>query len=106
GQWGQGFKMPTSQQLYTSLPGDFFDLIPAPDLRPETVNNFELGLRGQFDRGWFSVNGFYADYEDFIQSFYNPPGTSDYTYRNLSSVQVWGVEAAAETRLYEDFTGS
>ncbi len=94
GAYNQGFKMPTAQQLYTSLPGAFFDMIPAPDLRPEQVDNFEVGLRGRLDRGFFSVGGFYADYTDFIENFYNPPGTSDYTYRNLSSVTVYGIEVS------------
>lgn len=35
---------------------------------------------------------FNADYDDFIQSFYNPPGTSDYTYRNLSERRIRGLE--------------
>lgn len=94
GGYNQGFKMPTAQQLYTSLPGTFFDLIPAPDLKPERVDNYEIGLRGRFDRGFFSLGAFHADYTDFIESFYNPPGTSDYTYRNLSSVTVYGIEAS------------
>jgi hemoglobin/transferrin/lactoferrin receptor protein len=92
--FNQGFKMPTAQQLYTSLPG-FFNLIPAPDLRPETVNNYEIGLRGEFERGFFSVNAFYADYTDFIQSFYFVPNTNDITYRNLSYVELYGIEASA-----------
>lgn len=92
--YNQGFKMPTAQQLYTSLPGAFFELIPAPDLRPETVENYEVGLRGKFDRGFFSIGAFYADYTDFIQALYNIPGTSKYTYRNLSSVELYGIEAS------------
>ncbi|MEX2518383.1 MAG: TonB-dependent hemoglobin/transferrin/lactoferrin family receptor [Paracoccaceae bacterium] len=106
GQYAQGFKMPTAQQLYTSLPGAFFNLTPAPDLKPETVDSYELGLRGEFQQGWFSVNGFYADYDDFIQSFFNPPGTNDFTYRNLSAVQVWGVEASAHARITENLRSS
>ncbi|MGB3645009.1 MAG: TonB-dependent hemoglobin/transferrin/lactoferrin family receptor [Mesorhizobium sp.] len=94
GGFNQGFKMPTAQQLYTSLPGTFFDLVPAPDLKPERVDNYEIGLRGRFDRGFFSVGAFHAGYTDFIENFYNPPGTSDYTYRNLSSVTVYGLEAS------------
>lgn len=92
GKYGEGFKMPTAQQLYTSLPGSFFDLTPAPDLEPEEVQNYEAGLRARFGNGYVGVTGFYADYTNFIQSFYNPPGTNDYTYRNLASVEVWGVE--------------
>ncbi len=101
--FNQGFKMPTAQQLFTSLPGTFFNLIPAPDLRPESVDNYEVGLRGEFDQGYFSVNGFYADYVDFIQSFYQIPGTTDYTYRNLSSVELYGIEASAGYSFSDNF---
>ncbi len=101
GAFNQGFKMPTAQQLYTSLPGAMFSLIPAPNLRPESVNNYELGLRGEFDRGFFSVNVFRANYTDFIQAFYNIPGTKKYTYRNLSSVSLYGIEASAAMDISE-----
>lgn len=90
GKYGEGFKMPTAQQLFTSLSS--FNLIPAPDLKPEEVKSYEIGVRAQRDNGYIALNGFYSDYTDFIQSFYNPPGTSYYTYRNLSSVNVWGLE--------------
>lgn len=93
--YGEGFKMPTAQQLYTSVPGTFFDQIPAPDLTPEFVRSYELGLRQSFERGFVGVTAFNANYDDFIESFYNPPGTTDYTYRNLSKVHVWGVELSA-----------
>ncbi|MEM7069298.1 MAG: TonB-dependent hemoglobin/transferrin/lactoferrin family receptor [Pseudomonadota bacterium] len=93
--FNQGFKMPTAQQLYTSLPGRFFNLIPNPNLRPETVDNYELGLRKETDRGFFSVTGFYADYTDFIQSFVFQPNGIDITYENLSSVMLYGIEASA-----------
>lgn len=95
GHYGEGFKMPTAQQLYTSLPGAFFDLIPAPDLEPERVKSIELGLRRELPRGYFGVTAFNADYDNFIQSLYNIPGTNQYTYRNLSEVHVWGIEAEA-----------
>ena len=105
GQFAQGFKMPTAQQLFTSLPGTFFDLIPAPDLKPEKVNSYELGLRGRFEHAQFSVNVFYADYTDFIESFFNPPGTNDFTNRNLSSVELYGVEGSVEAELLPNLIG-
>jgi len=98
---GQGFKMPTAQQLYTSLPGTFFDLVPAPDLLPEYVLNVEIGARAEAAWGYLSVSAYQADYTDFIESFYNPPGTTDYTYRNIAERTVRGVELAGEYRLSE-----
>ncbi|TCM76558.1 TonB-dependent hemoglobin/transferrin/lactoferrin family receptor [Rhodovulum steppense] len=102
GHYGEGFKMPTAQQLYTSVPGAFFDLIPAPDLKPEAVESLQFGLRRELAQGGFGVTLFDADYTDFIQSFYNPPGTTTYTYRNLSRVRVWGVEIEGEWDIRPD----
>jgi hemoglobin/transferrin/lactoferrin receptor protein len=100
-RYAEGFKMPTAEQLYTSLPSGTFNLIPSPDLKPEKVKSYEAGVRGRFADGWFSVGVFHARYKDFIQSLYNVPGTNDYTYRNLSQVQISGIEASAEYRLHE-----
>lgn len=99
GNIGQGFKMPTAEQLYTSLDGNGFDLIPAPNLRPEFVTSVEIGARGEWARGYVSVSAYRARYRDFIQSFYNPPGTDDYTYRNIEEREVWGVELAGDYQL-------
>lgn len=105
-RYAEGFKMPTAQQLYMSLPGTSFNLVPNPSLKPEKVRSYEGGLRGQFeanryfDSAWFSVGAFYADYTNFIQSLVPAPGsTTDYTSRNLSSVDIWGIEASAEVIL-------
>ncbi len=114
GRYAEGFKMPTSQQLYTSLPngaGVNQDLVPNPRLRPEQVKSYEAGIRGQFSRGYFTATVFKADYTDFIQNFVpvpsvNFPGLDDLTYQNLSSVKLWGVELAGEFRFHENWTAS
>ena len=106
GKYGEGFKMPTAQQLYTSVPGTAFDLIPAMDLKPEYVRSLEAGARAEIDNGYVAVTAFHARYTDFIQNFYNPPGTSIYTYRNLSKVQVWGIEVEGAYSLTRDLTAT
>lgn len=104
GRYAEGFKMPTAQQLFTSLPagaGTNSDLIPNPDLRPERVKSYEAGIRVQGPAGFLSVTGFLADYTDFIQNFVmvpsvTNPGFFDFTYQNLSKVTTHGVEIAGE----------
>lgn len=110
-QYGQGFKMPTAQQLFQSLDSlPFFALIPNPDLTPETVQNYEIGIRGSFgSRGFFSANVFQADYVDFIINFQRidptqfglPVGTPAFTYSNVDAVQIRGIEASAGLQLSE-----
>lgn len=89
-KYGEGFKMPTAQQLFQSNPS--FGLVPAPGLKPEYVKSYELGLRHEGDSGYTAVNVFRSEYSDFIENFYNIPGTSTYTYRNLNEVEIWGIE--------------
>ncbi len=99
GRYAEGFKMPTAQDLYTSVPSAMgtFNMVPNPNLKPEEVVSYEAGIRGKFEDGWFSFGAFYSDYTDFIKSRQLVPGTaSDYTSRNLSKVKLWGLEASGE----------
>ncbi|MEM9054130.1 MAG: TonB-dependent hemoglobin/transferrin/lactoferrin family receptor, partial [Pseudomonadota bacterium] len=103
-QYSEGFKMPTAQQLFQSLDSlPFFALVPNPNLTPESVESYEIGLRGDFGRsGFFSVNAFYADYTDFIRNFISadpedfglPPGSQVLTYDNVDKLELYGVEAS------------
>lgn len=102
GQYAEGFKMPTAEQLYTSLPnggGAGINLVPNPFLRPERVRSYEIGVRGQFENAFFSINGFHADYTDFIQSFQTAANGVDITYQNLSKLWLWGIEATGAWRV-------
>ncbi len=108
--YGEGFKMPTSQQLFVSV-NDIFSgnkVIPNPDLRPESVASYEAGFRGEFEKGWLSVGGFYAHYTDFIRSLAPVPGEppTTVTYDNLDSVELWGIEASAEYEVHENLFAS
>ena len=96
--YSEGFKMPTAEQLFTSVPGTTFNLIPNPGLRPESVKSYEIGVRGQFQDLYFSTNFFYARYKDFIQSFVSIPNSIDITYQNLARVDVWGFEGSGAWR--------
>lgn len=114
GSFSEGFKMPTAQQLFQSVDSlPFFALVPNPNLQPESVNSFEGGIRGDFgNRGFFSINGFYADYTDFIQNFVGvnpedfglPPGSLVLTYDNVDSLKVHGIEASAGIYITQRFS--
>ncbi|WP_374832027.1 TonB-dependent hemoglobin/transferrin/lactoferrin family receptor [Paenochrobactrum pullorum] len=107
GSYGEGFKMPTSQQLFVSSQSigttGMVEVVPNPNLKPEFVRSYELGVRGEYDRGYFSFSGFYADYKDFIRGLQPVPNESDkYTSDNVSSVQIWGVEFGGEYEIYNN----
>lgn len=104
--YGEGFKMPTSQQLFVSV-NDIFtgnQVIPNPNLKPESVASYEAGIRGEFDRGFFSVGAFYSEYTNFIRSLApvagQPPTvvTSD----NVEDVVLYGVEFTSEFEVLDN----
>lgn len=113
--YGEGFKMPTSAQLFQSSMDLFTGsaIIPNPGLRPESVENYEVGFRGQLDRGYFSVSAFYSEYSDFIRGFHpttipGPGGVpvAAYTSNNVEDVRLWGLEFGAEYEVMENTTAS
>ena len=103
--YGEGFKMPNAQQLFQSSLDPFSGntLVPNPALKPESVQNYELGLRGEFDQGWFSVGGFYSEYSNFIRGLQDVPGKPDHFWSdNVENVHLWGIELGGEYEFYEN----
>ena len=97
-RYAEGFKMPTAQQLFTSVKYPTFNMIPNPNLKPESVKSYEAGLRGSFNNGWFSVGGFYSDYKDYIQNLV-VVGPNDFSYANINRVKISGIEASGNVDL-------
>lgn len=57
--YGTAFKAPTFNDLYYPYYGN-------PDLKPETSQNIELGLRGIYGWGYWSLNAFRNKVDDLI----------------------------------------
>ena len=110
--YGEGFKMPTSQQLFVSSLDPFSfppnQVIPNPNLKPESVRSYEAGVRGQFERGYFSVGGFYAEYDDFIRSLIPVDAAvpTVVTSDNVESVKLWGIEIGGEYEFRDNWWAS
>jgi hemoglobin/transferrin/lactoferrin receptor protein len=113
--YGEGFKMPTSAQLFQSNNDPFSgsSVVPNPDLKPESVDNYEAGFRGELDRGYFTVGAFYSDYKNFIRSLQpiTIPGAGGapvvaYTSNNVEDVRLWGIEIGGEYEILADTTVS
>ena len=68
----------------------------SPVLDPETVDAYELGMKGQFlDRQLqFNAAAFFYDYKDLQQGRSVPAGTSGFTlvYENAASARIKGIE--------------
>lgn len=111
-QYSRGVRTPSSQQL-TSY---FFEsinfgqpinvaVVGNPNLRSETADNFEIGVKGKNSSLNYLVTGYYNRYHNFIDWVSKP--TSGYTsfiqYDNLDKAKVYGITADVKWNFYDDF---
>lgn len=103
-QFARGFRAPPTSAVnngFTNQAGGYRTQ-PNPDLRPETSDNLELGLRGVWRRGSFSVTGFENQYDDFIETVtlgFDPSTfLIEFQPQNVANVEIRGVELAGEAR--------
>ncbi|MBP2228730.1 hemoglobin/transferrin/lactoferrin receptor protein [Azospirillum agricola] len=104
GQYAHGFRAPPydDANLGFSNPTYGYEVLPNPNLQPETSNGVEAGVRGKFgDRSSFQVSGYYNRYKNFIAQ--RSVGTSGggllrYQSQNVANVEIFGVEGKGEWR--------
>ncbi|MBK9003890.1 MAG: TonB-dependent hemoglobin/transferrin/lactoferrin family receptor [Sphingomonadales bacterium] len=113
GNYARGFKAPSPTQVnqfFQNLTSPFgsYVTIPAPNLRPETSESFEGGVRLTSDSVTGSITAFKANYDDFISqeviggtgSIANP---IVYQFINISKAEVDGIEAKLDVHLPSGF---
>ncbi len=94
--WAQGFRAPNLTERYIGSSMGGGNVIPNPDLDPETSNNYEIGVRWTPANIAVDLAVFYSDANDYITSFESTPGT--YEYRNVAGAKTYGVEVSASYR--------
>ncbi|MCF2856314.1 TonB-dependent hemoglobin/transferrin/lactoferrin family receptor [Pseudoalteromonas sp. SMS1] len=102
-QYARGFKIPPHDLAYQSHGVEpFYQILPNPDLDPETSDSFELGIKGGFDSTQFSVTVFHSKFDDFIDNkvvrmeaspIPGMPPKAYYQYHNVGKVEIEGFEA-------------
>lgn len=98
-QYSEGFKAPPIDAIntgFTNFRGGY-TAIPNPDLRPETSEGFEYGLKYYGSGAFFEITGYETDYNDFIESLamkgFNPTtGLLEFQAKNLPKVKIKGFE--------------
>jgi hemoglobin/transferrin/lactoferrin receptor protein len=103
GQYAEGFRTPTPKALYGNFTNESagYRVVGNADLDPETSRGVEVGFRGHFDRGNFSVALFYNKYRDFIKEDALGGGGSYAVFQssNISRATIKGAEAKGHLQL-------
>jgi hemoglobin/transferrin/lactoferrin receptor protein len=98
GQYAHGFRAPPYDTANFGFTNRVFgyQILPATDLKPETSDGIEAGLRARFaDGSNFQLAAFHNWYSNFIATrvIGNAGGLTQFQYGNLSSVTIYGAEA-------------
>lgn len=107
GQYARGFRAPPYDTANFGFSNRAlgYEIVPNGNLRPETVDGFEAGARARFQGGSsLQVAAFYNRYSNFIatQVVGVAGGLQQFQYRNLSAVEIRGLEARGEWRATDD----
>jgi hemoglobin/transferrin/lactoferrin receptor protein len=110
GQYAHGFRAPPYDNANFGFrnPVFFYEILPNGNIRPETSDGYEAGLRGRFANGSsFQVSSFYNTYKDFIETVNvgtSAGGLTQFQYKNISNATIWGYEAKGELRLLPEWS--
>ena len=118
-KYDRGFRAPSWEDLNSSRiflsPGFSYTTVGNPNLKEETSDNYEIGLKGRSGNSDFGIHGFLNNYQNFLDKsnstgnvvFYQvndpfgilgaTPGLGkmavEYQTRNVFDVKIYGVEA-------------
>ncbi|HXW09068.1 MAG TPA: TonB-dependent hemoglobin/transferrin/lactoferrin family receptor [Steroidobacteraceae bacterium] len=100
-QYAHGFRSPPPEDVNIGLEIPLFRVraVPNPDLKPETSDGFELGLRVRSAAVTLTASAFRTDYDDFIESKVNlgadASGVTLFQSRNVAEARIYGAEMSA-----------
>ncbi|MCR6662851.1 MAG: TonB-dependent hemoglobin/transferrin/lactoferrin family receptor [Luteimonas sp.] len=101
GGYARGFRSPPYADVNIGFTNVMFGYtaIANPDLKPETSDGLELGLRFNGKAVHASLAGYHNRYDDFIESFrfigFNSDGLMVYQSQNVAEARVYGAELKA-----------
>lgn len=101
GGYAHGFRSPPYNDVNIGFTNVQFGYtaIANPDLKPETSDGVEFGVRYVGKVAYASLSGYYNRYDDFIESMrfigYNDAGLMVYQSQNIAEAQIHGVELKA-----------
>jgi hemoglobin/transferrin/lactoferrin receptor protein len=101
-QYARGFRAPPYDNANFGFSNPIFgyEILPNGNLKPETSDGFEGGLRGRFSDGSsFQLSAFYNLYQDFLETRTvgtTAAGLTQFQYQNIAKVRIWGVEGKGE----------
>ena len=110
-QFAEGFRIPPFDDLnvgFTNFAGGYTSL-PNPNLAPESVESWEVGVRQTLDAVSWSISTYHNNYDNFIESRatvgFNPVSQLlEFQARNRETVTIEGIDAQFTWFMGETFS--
>jgi len=105
GGYSRGFRSPPYNDVNIGFTNVAFGYtaIANPDLKPETSDGLEAGLRFSSAAAYASLSAYYNRYDDFIESMrfigFNDDGLMVYQSQNIAEAKIYGLELKAGLEL-------
>lgn len=99
--WAQGYRFPIIQEMYVDSNMGGETTYANPDLKPETSDNFEVGMR--WNHKVFTLDSalFYSKADDYIDTLTIADGINEYA--NVSEATTYGLETSLSFNVFENF---
>jgi hemoglobin/transferrin/lactoferrin receptor protein len=105
-QWARGFRAPTPGQVnngFTNVASGYRS-VGNPNLKPETAQSLEVGLRGKAGGWQWQLAAYDNRYRDFISQevvsgSFTPADPAIFQFINLAQARIRGVELRGEWRV-------
>ncbi len=109
-QYSKGFRAPAYYEVNANFsnPRFGYTTISNADLKPETSDSYEVGLRGRYPNFDFNLAAFANDYDNFINQLAyigNINGLNTYQTQNVDSAKITGYELDFNIYKNEDRKG-
>lgn len=114
--YARGFRAPSAGELNNFFgnitPFYGYYILPNPNLKAETSNNFDLGLRDAEGAFQWEASAFYGKYRNFIERYANAgsvgtrPVVTLQQSRNQTRATIKGFELKAKTELGQSWGGA
>ena len=111
GLYARGFRAPNYVDMNSSFTNvqRRYTTYSNPDLKPETSDTFEVGLRKFTDKFDWNISGFFSKYDDYIEQHSyigrSASGFLEYKSMNKDEIEIYGTEIEAQYRFNPDATG-
>ena len=99
--YSKGLQVPGTDNLYNAFSFPASDPLSKP--RPETTDNFNLGVRYKSRKVQAELSGWYTVFNNRLASSYDPINNVT-TYRNLGTVHKYGIDGSVAYRPIPELT--